>query len=440
MPSGRPTRPLLLGAILGVALVLSFSFILSRDRTGAVSCPPITENPGWSVARRWDEVLLDAIRRDLPAPTRHARNLFHVSAAMWDAWAAYDPQAAGFFVDEDHSAADVFAARNEAISYAAYRILEHRYINAVGAPDSIAQFDALMEALCYPIDVVTTEGDDPAAVGNRIAATIIEAGLTDGSNESDGYSNDYVPVNEPLVVKESGTEMSDPNHWQPLEIDNMVSQNGILLTSGYQTCIDPHWGHVAGFALPDAGADGLPVDPGDPPYLGDPESDQEFKDQAVEVVRFSSLLDPAAGVEIDISPGSLGANPLGTNDGSGHAVNPSTGLPYAPNLVNQADFARALAEFWADGPRSETPPGHWNTLANSVSDALDPELRIGGADPIVDRLEWDVKLYLALNGANHDAAVAAWGIKGYYDGACRATPWGRLTTPRASRWSPAWSR
>ena len=104
------------------------------------------------------------------------------------------------------------------------------------------------------------------------------------------------------------------------------------------------------------------------------------------MIRYSSLLDPAAGVIIDISPGSLGANSLGTNDGSGHEVNPSTGLLYEPNLVNQADFARALAEFWADGPRSETPPGHWNTLANSASDALDPELRIGGGGGGVDRL------------------------------------------------------
>jgi hypothetical protein len=118
---------------------------------------------------------------------------------------------------------------------------------------------------------------------------------------------------------------------------------------------------------------------------------------------------------IDISPGSLGGNPLGTNDGTGHPTNPATGAPYEPEMVDQADFARALAEFWADGPNSETPPGHWNTLANTVSDALDPELRIGGAGPVVDRLEWDVKLYLALNAANHDAAVAAWGAKGYYD-------------------------
>ena len=35
-----------------------------------------------------------------PAPTTHARNLFHVSAAMWDAWAAYDRTAVGYFSRE----------------------------------------------------------------------------------------------------------------------------------------------------------------------------------------------------------------------------------------------------------------------------------------------------------------------------------------------------
>ena len=36
----------------------------------------------WSEARQWNEELLDAIRRDLARPTVHARNLYHVSAAM----------------------------------------------------------------------------------------------------------------------------------------------------------------------------------------------------------------------------------------------------------------------------------------------------------------------------------------------------------------------
>jgi len=103
-------------------------------------------------------------------PTVHARNLFHVSAAMWDAWAAYSPDATGYFVDEEHTASDIAAARDEAISYAAYRVLESRYMNSGGASDSIPEFDALMAALYYPTDVTTTEGGSPAAVGNRIAA------------------------------------------------------------------------------------------------------------------------------------------------------------------------------------------------------------------------------------------------------------------------------
>jgi hypothetical protein len=54
-------------------------------------------------------------------------------------------------------------------------------------------------------------------------------------------------------------------------------------------------------------------------------------------------------------------------------------------------------------------------LANLVSDELAPNLRIGGQGPTVDRLEWDVKVYFAVNGAVHDAAIAAWGLKGHYD-------------------------
>lgn len=368
-----------------------------------------------SVARMWNEVLLDAVRRDLPAPTVHARNLFHTSAGMFDAWAAYDAVAVGVFVDESHQADDVAAARHEAISYAAYRILESRYLNAAGASDSIPEFDDLMEALCYPIDNETTDGNDPAALGNRIAATILERSSSDGANEGDSSDSGYVPVNRALIVAESGTAMTDPNRWQPLQIGQMISQNGIPVENGVQEFIDPHWGYVTSFALPPPGPNGLPLDPGDPPYFGDPVSDQAFKDAALEVIRFSSILDPAANVVIDISPASLGNSPLGTNDGTGYEVNPITGSPYDPNLVNEADFGRAAAEFWADGPSSETPPGHWNTLANTTSDGIAPDLRIGGEGPAVDRLEWDVKLYLALNGANHDAAIAAWGAKGHYD-------------------------
>ena len=89
-----------------------------------------------------------------------------------------------------------------------------------------------------------------------------------------------------------------------------------------------------------------------------------------------------------------------------------TGERYEPNVVAYGDFARVLAEFWADGPKSETPPGHWNVLANSASDARDAaDLRVLGEGDPVDRLSWDVHMYLALNGALHDAAITAWGTK-----------------------------
>jgi hypothetical protein len=40
-----------------------------------------------TTARLWNEQLLHAISIDTARPTVHARNLFHLSAAMYDAWA-----------------------------------------------------------------------------------------------------------------------------------------------------------------------------------------------------------------------------------------------------------------------------------------------------------------------------------------------------------------
>ncbi len=418
MATIRPTRRLAAVAALAAAVVLvTGTLAVTHPWSTGPSCPAVAEHPEWSVARRWDEALLDAIRRALPNPPVHARNLFHTSVAMWDAWAAYDPTASGYIDKEKVHASDVPAARNQAISYAAFRVLTARFIKAVGGDQSLSEFDDVMDSLCYPINVTTTEGDTPAAVGNRIAAAVLAYGKTDGSNEAGGYSSpDYKTVNPPLVVARAGTTMADPNRWQPLQIEHMISQNGIPVVNGVQQAVGPHWGHVKSFAMPDGGPAGVPIDPGPPPRLGDPATDQAFKDQAVEVIRDSSLLDPTGGQTIDISPGARGNNTLGTNDGNGHPVNPATGQAYPSDVVNLGDFARVMAEFWADGPKSETPPGHWNVLANLVSDELSPNLKIGGAGPTVDRLQWDVKLYLALNGAVHDGAIAAWGLKGDYDG------------------------
>jgi hypothetical protein len=406
-------RALLCASALGAILALAGCSLGSAEEPYAVeNCEP-RALAGRSVARVWDEALLSAIRRDTPAPTVHARNLFHTSAAMWDAWAAYDPDAEGYFVQDKRRAADVQAARATAISYAAYRLLLHRYSYASGLQETFDELTATMASLCLRSDYVDTDGDSPAALGNRIAAAAIAHGRNDGAGEELRYADpSYTPANPPLVVAEAGAELRDPNRWQPLALARLVAQNGTPIPGSVQTFIGPHWGDVAGFALPPA-RDGLTIDPGPLPRLGDP----AFARMALEVIRYSSRLSAEDGGTTDIGPGSLGGNTLGRNDGGGHERNPVTGEPYAPNLVPRGDFGRVLAEYWADGPRSETPPGHWNALANEVSDSPEVEHRIGGAGREVDRLEWDVKLYLALNGALHDAAVAAWGAKGHYDSA-----------------------
>ena len=121
-------------AVVAVVTIVVVGLVAERDDS-TPRCER-SADPGLSVARHWNEAVLAAIRSDFPAPTIHARNLYHSSAAMWDAWAAYDPDAVGVFVDEKRTAEDARAAREEAISYAAYRILVARYLPSPRARDS----------------------------------------------------------------------------------------------------------------------------------------------------------------------------------------------------------------------------------------------------------------------------------------------------------------
>ena len=379
-----------------------------------------------SVARQWNEALLDAIRIDFPAPTVHSRNLYHTSAAMYDAWATYDDIAAGLFYTPKEPASNVEGARDEAISYAAYRVLSARYQLAVDAAASQAIFDTVMNGLGYDPMVTTTAGTAPAAIGNRIAELILTQSSSDGSNEANNYvdTTGYIPFNEPMVVDypsvlpPNSAPLDDSNRWQPLFIFAALTQNAQVGTD-LQEYIGPHWGSVETFAMSSASGphSWSDIDPGPPPFLNGV-GDQEYRDDTIEVIGYSNSLDPNSGpgaATINISPRVNGHRPLGTHNDQGYSVNPVTGQPYADNFALTADYGRILAEFWADGPNSETPPGHWNVIANSVSDNLLLEKRIGGIGPIVDELQWDVKLYLAINGAAHDSAVAAWGVKREYD-------------------------
>lgn len=383
-----------------------------------------------SVARQWDEETLAAIRRDNPRPPVHARNLFHVSMAMYNAWAAYDGTAKPYLSNEHATSTDVEGDRAVAISFAAYRVLSERYSAALalGSDASQASFDARMIALGFDKSYTSTTDPTPAALGNHIAAAVIAFGQSDGANEAANYADPtYMAVNQPLVVKVPDIDFAtiiDINHWQPLALDVMIGQNGVPLPGNIQKFVGSQWGKVTPFALMDV----LPsdVDPGPQPKLGDPVTDTIFKDQVKQLVDLSGELTPDDGAMIDISPalratpsglpGGPGNNPLETNDGLGYPANPVTGQPYAPQLVPRGDFGRVIAEYWADGPTSETPPGHWNLLANTVADDPRFEKRFGGTGPLLSALEWDVKTYFAVNAAVHDAAIACWGAKRKYDG------------------------
>ncbi len=380
-----------------------------------------------SVARRWNEALLDAIRRDFARPTVHARNLWHTSIAMYDAWAVYSDEAFPYLTNEYHTAVDVQSAREAAISYAMYDLLTWRFANSPGAIDSLASFDALMNDLGYDPNInITSNGiNAPEAVGKRIARNVQILGENDNSNEVGDYANlHYVPVNAPLVPPLPGNpDITDPNRWQPLALQFFIDQSGNPIPFGYPEALSPEWGQVTAFALK---ADDLTIyqrdgfdywvyhDPGPPPLIGTATEDL-YKSGFEQVAEWSGLLDPTDGSMIDISPASRGNSTLGTNDGTGHLLNPATGLPYTPQIVPAGDYYRVLAEFWADGPDSETPPGHWFTIANYVSDHPQFEKRFEGEGPILGDLEWDVKLFLALSSTVHDVAVSAWGVKGWYD-------------------------
>jgi hypothetical protein len=373
-----------------------------------------------SIARVWDEQILSAIRIDTPNPPVHARNLFHLSVAMYDAWAAYDNVAVGYLYHNKHSAADVTAARREAISYAAYRLLKERYALSVKATNTLPLLDAQMTSLGYDTNNTSLDTTTPAGVGDSVYAAVSAYYLRDGSRQLQFYTDQpvnqggYVSSNPPLNVALTGTSTVDPNRWQPLFITNAMTQNGIPIAT-IQKFIGAQWKTVRPFALARDNTNSPWIDPGPPPHLGGA-GDAQYRTEVVDVIRHSSQLTPDDGVMMDISPSALGNNTLGANDGAGHPVNPFTALPYPSNVVKRGDFGRVLAEFWADGPNSETPPGHWNVMANSVADNPAFVKRIGGTGPVVDDLEWDVKVYFALNAAVHDAACAAWTLKRQYDG------------------------
>ena len=410
-----------------------------------------------SAAREWNEQLMAAIRLNVPNPPAHARNLFHTAVAMYNAWAAYDTTAVGYIYNEKAATipatpVEVEAARREAVSYAAYRILKARFAQStfpVGYPqakiDAVhTSLDGKLTAMGYSTVVglaATNSEPTPAELGKRIGQSMLTWGAGDGSTLT-AYPQAYnAAVNPnmslPLSVLGDNAEFpprpnmplgygipagTNPNFWQPLQLSLVVDQNGNPdpASSGLpQSYVGVMGLATTPFSLTRTEASKPWVDPfGGPSRLSTPgnpsTTDAAYKDGAMDVLRKSAKLNDETLV--DISPGAYGNNSLGADNGSGRPENPVTHATYFPKQVKRSDFVRVLAEFWADGPNSETPPGHWHVLANEVADNPLLVKKIRGTGPVVNDLEWDVKVYFALSGATHDAACAAWALKRYYSG------------------------
>jgi hypothetical protein len=296
-----------------------------------------------SIITDWNNSTLEAIRQAKPGPPIVARALAVVHTCTYDAWAAYDATALGTRYNEylrRPAAERTDLNKTIAISYAAYRALVDLF------PAQKALFDQNMASLGFDPNDTSTDRTTPVGIGNLVSTAVLKFRHGDGSNQLGDmggvpYSDTtgYKPVNDV-------DHIMDPNHWQPLRFSN--GQGGFVIP-GY---IAPHWGTVVPFALKSADQ----FRP--PPPAQYPKDLARYVGQAEEIITFTATL---------------------------------------------TDRTKMIAEYWADGPKSELPPGHWNLFAQFVSKR--------------DRftLDQDAKLFFALDNAVFDAGIATWECKRYYD-------------------------
>ena len=287
----------------------------------------------------WNEALLQTIRETGHGPPMEGRTIAMLHTAMYDAWAAYDPVALGTRLGADLRRPSVEHTPENKAEAVSYAA--YRAIIDL-LPGRATVYEALMEDLGYDPADATTDATTPAGVGNTVAAALLALRHGDGSNQLNGYADytGYVPVNPPLDPTDPGIgPLVDPARWQPLIHDGQVQQ-----------WIIPHWRHVTPFALTSAEQFMPP-----PPAAV---QSGEFRRQAQEVINVQARL---------------------------------------------TDRQKVIAEYWADGPSSEFPPGHWCTIAQYVS-------RQNGHS-----LDQDVKLFFLVGNAVFDASIAAWAAKIEYD-------------------------
>lgn len=303
-----------------------------------------------SVVIDWNDTFLQAVRDTKFGPPQTARAGAIIHTCIFDAWACYDATAVGteyFGYLRRPEAERTEANKAKAISYAAYRALVDLF------PARKADFDAKMAALSLdPLDV-STDITTPTGLGNVVSTVVLANRHFDGANQlgdlhAGAYSDytGYAPINAPHDPAAPGEAIADPDHWQPIVFhfpDMTTKTPGFLV---------PHWENVTPFALEFAGQF-RPIPPAN-------HTTQRalYRDQVNYIVRVTANLN---------------------------------------------DRKKCIAEYWADGPASETPPGHWNLHAKFVSH------RDGYG------VNKDAKLFFALNNALLDASIATWECKRFYD-------------------------
>lgn len=218
-------------------------------------------------------------------------------------------------------------------------------------PSQVATFNAVMSNLGYDPNDKSTDINTPSGIGNVAAQAVLSYRHGDGSNQlGDLHTGAYSDYTSYTPVN-TPDQIVDPNHWQPLRVSD---GNGGFVVQKFLT---PHWSKVVPFALTSA---------------------SQFR-------------------------------PAGPAQASSAAFSAQTDavLQLSANLN---DTSKATAEYWADGPRSSTPPGHWDLLSQFVSAQY--LSRKNKHD-----LSADIKLFFALTNAILDAGIACWECKRYYDSA-----------------------
>lgn len=335
-------------------LLVALAVVVLAQITPAASAPPAGSQPAGvdSVVLRWNEAALEAVRESRLGPPMVARALAIVHTCAFDAWAAYDDSAVGTRLGTSlrrPARERTTANKEKAVSFAAYRAAIDLF------PASRPVFDQLMATLGYDSSDTSEDATSPTSVGNRACRAVLELRHRDGSNQLGDlnggapYSDytGYAPANDPMDLRQpfDPATVKDANRWQPLRY---VDATGAVVTPGN---IGPQWGRVAPFAL---------------------RSGDQFRSHRGPITVDSPAFRAQAQELLDMS-------------------------------ANLTDTQKVIAEYWADGPRSELPPGHWDLFAQEVSRRAHHSL---------DR---DVQLFFALTNAIFDAGITAWDNKTSFD-------------------------